>query len=224
MMKKAFSVYGLAYLALLALMLVLLATFPKLELHLMLNRWHSSICDVFFKSFSKLAEWPLYVLALIPLFRKKVRLTLFYVLCELSGGIGTWVLKKLFSAPRPVSVFESYPDLTLPLVEGVKMHHSNSFPSGHTSTFFVFFTCCALLMAFQLGQRASQKWSPRYLLLLLPLLLAALGGYSRIYLSQHFLSDVCMGSVIGFITPCLMFYFGKNKLLKPKTNASEYDS
>jgi hypothetical protein len=28
------------------------------------------------------------------------------------------------------------------------------------------------------------------------------------------LSDVCMGSIIGFITPCLIFYFGKNKILK----------
>jgi membrane-associated phospholipid phosphatase len=51
-------------------------------------------------------------------------------------------------------------------------------------------------------------------LLLSLLVLAALGGYSRIYLSQHFLSDVCMGSIIGFITPCLIFYFGRNKILE----------
>ena len=46
------------------------------------------------------------------------------------------------------------------------------------------------------------------------LILAALGAYSRIYLSQHFLSDVCVGSIIGFITPCLVFFFGKNKILQ----------
>jgi membrane-associated phospholipid phosphatase len=46
------------------------------------------------------------------------------------------------------------------------------------------------------------------------LILAALGAYSRVYLSQHWLSDVCTGSIIGFVTPCLMFYFGKNKILK----------
>ena len=44
--------------------------------------------------------------------------------------------------------------------------------------------------------------------------LASLGAYSRVYLSQHFLSDVCMGSIIGFVTPCLMFYFGRHKILK----------
>lgn len=51
---------------------------------------------------------------------------------------------------------------------------------------------------------------------LLLLALAALGGYSRIYLSQHFLSDVCVGSMIGFIIPFVVFYFGRNKILKLK--------
>jgi membrane-associated phospholipid phosphatase len=54
--------------------------------------------------------------------------------------------------------------------------------------------------------------------------LAALGAYSRVYLSQHFLSDVCMGSVIGFVTPCLMFYFGKNKILKLKSNTNTIEN
>jgi len=52
--------------------------------------------------------------------------------------------------------------------------------------------------------------------LLLLLSLAALGAYSRVYLSQHFLSDVCVGSIIGFLTPCLLFYFGRNKLIPQK--------
>jgi membrane-associated phospholipid phosphatase len=46
------------------------------------------------------------------------------------------------------------------------------------------------------------------------LVLAALGAYSRVYLSQHFLSDVCVGSIIGFITPFLMYYLFKSKILK----------
>jgi membrane-associated phospholipid phosphatase len=45
-------------------------------------------------------------------------------------------------------------------------------------------------------------------------IMAALGAYSRVYLSQHFLSDVCMGSIIGFISPCLIYYLGKDKILK----------
>jgi membrane-associated phospholipid phosphatase len=48
------------------------------------------------------------------------------------------------------------------------------------------------------------------------LVFAAIGAYSRVYLSQHFLSDVCVGSIIGFITPFLMFYLCRNKILKLK--------
>jgi membrane-associated phospholipid phosphatase len=54
------------------------------------------------------------------------------------------------------------------------------------------------------------------LLMLSLLVIAALGGYSRVYLSQHFLSDVCVGSIIGFLTPCLLFYIGRNKLIPQK--------
>ena len=218
-MKKAFSVYGMAYLMLLAVMVGLLVAYPKMELHLLLNAHHTGFQDVFFKYYTRLAEWPLYVLALLLLFWKQVRVAVFYALCELASGAVTQILKRLFDIDRPARVFENS-DAVLPLVEGVDMHHSNSFPSGHTSTFFVFFTCCALLLAYRYVQRIDSNNPTRRMLfffsLLLMLALAALGGYSRIYLSQHFLSDVCMGSVIGFVIPCLFFYFGKNKILKFK--------
>lgn len=219
-MKKFFSVYGIAYLVLLAVMVALLVAYPKQESHLLLNAHHTAFQDVFFKYYTLLAEWPLYVLAALPLFWKKFRITLFYALCELSGGALVQLLKHTFRFDRPVKVFENSGDAVLPLVEGVKMHHSNSFPSGHTSTFFVFFTCCALLLAYHYGQRAMQDGRTRRmlhrLLLLLLLLLAALGGYSRIYLSQHFLLDVCVGSVIGFIVPCVMFHFFGKKIVEDK--------
>ena len=118
-------------------------------------------------------------------------------------------------------MFEHDTDMVLPLVEGVNMHHSNSFPSGHSATFFVFFTCFALLLAYYYQQRAThydlKKKILMYLSMFLLFVLASLGAYSRVYLSQHFLSDVCVGSIIGFVTPCLIFYFGKNLILKPKT-------
>ena len=54
--------------------------------------------------------------------------------------------------------------------------------------------------------------------LLLLLVMAAMGAYSRVYLSQHFLSDVCVGSIIGFTIPFLMFYLCKDKILKLKND------
>lgn len=216
-MLKGLSVYIIAYLVLLMIVLGLLFAYPKVELHLMLNSCHTEFCDTFLKYYSMLAEWPFYILALLPLIWKRKEFTLFYLVCELSGAVTIQILKHLFHAPRPIVVFENYPDLVLPLVDGVSLHHSNSFPSGHTSSFFMFFTCCAVL-AYWYYQRAKQdncrSWMVFQLATLLLLALAELGGYSRIYLSQHFLSDVCAGSMIGFIIPFLVFYFGRNKILK----------
>ena len=187
---------------------------------MLLNSNHSSIQDTFFKYYSTLAEWPLYILALLPLLWKKRNFTIFFALCELTGGAFLQILKHTISTDRPISVFEHYDHLVLPLVQGVDMHHSNSFPSGHASTFFMFCTCVAIYLAYHY----SRKNKPRNLrtqlmvsaVLLLLVVLAALGAYSRVYLSQHFLSDVCVGSIIGFITPFLMLYLFRDRILKPK--------
>ena len=226
-MKKTLSVYGIAYLVLLMFVIGLQFVYPRLELHLMLNSHHTGILDSFFKYYSMLAEWTLYVFMLLPLFWKKFGTTLFFALSELSAGATLQILKHIISTDRPVSAFENYHSAILPLVEGVDMHHSNSFPSGHASTFFVFCTCCALLLAYYYQQRQKKEknshrtWFLVNSAMLALLIFAALGCYSRIYLSQHFLLDVCAGSIIGFIAPCLVFYFGRNKLLKPKKNETE---
>lgn len=221
-MKKILSVYSIAYGVLLMVVLGMLYFYPKVELHLLLNSHHTSIQDTFFKYYSMMAEGPLYILALLPLLWKKKELTIFFALCELSGGAVLQIIKHIFYSQRPASVFEHYNNLALPVVQGVDLHHSNSFPSGHASTFFVFFTCCALILAYKYQHSSKEnKHHSCFLIdvvMLAFLVLAALGAYSRIYLSQHFLSDVCMGSVIGFIIPCLFFYFGRKKILKLKTN------
>lgn len=210
--------YGIAYFVMLVFVCGLLYLYPKAELHLLLNSNHTGIEDTFFKYYSMLAEGPLYVFALLPLIWRKIGMTVFFALSELSGGAILQILKHLFDFDRPVSVFEKYPDMMLPLVQGVDMHHSNSFPSGHASTFFVFFTCCALILAYHYLVKAKtanyKTWLLINLSMLVMLVLAALGAYSRVYLSQHFLSDVCVGSIIGFVSPCLIFYFGKAKIMK----------
>ena len=218
MIKKILSVYGVTYLLLLTLVMVLQFAYPKLELHMLLNAHHNRIQDAFFTYYTQLAEWPLYVLALLPLLWKKVYITGFFALCELTGGAILQILKHTINMERPICAFENCQTMVLPLVDGINMHHSNSFPSGHASTFFVFCTCCALLLSYhwKLHEQSRKTWIIFNASLLVLLILATLGAYSRIYLSQHFLSDVCMGSVIGFTTPCLMFYLVGNKFFKSK--------
>ncbi len=214
---KTVSPYVIAYLVLLMVVLGLLYSYPKPELHMMLNSHHTDIQDTFFKYYTLLAEWPLYILALLPLLWKKRNITIFYAICEAAGGVMVQILKHLFSSPRPVRVFENYPDMVLPLVDGVDMHHSNSFPSGHSSTFFIFATCCVIILAYHYISDNKPKTlrtkSVFNTSLLVLLAMAALGGYSRIYLSQHFLSDVCVGSIIGVTMPLLMFYLCGRKFL-----------
>ena len=196
----------------------LLCAYPKTDLHLLLNSYHTSLQDTFFKYYSMLAEGPIYVLGLLPLLWKKIKLTIFFAICELSGGSVLQILKHTISTDRPVSVFEHYHDMILPLVQGVDMHHSNSFPSGHASTFFVFCTCFAIFLAYRHKLKTNQTnrkaWMKISMVMLSLFVLATLGAYSRIYLSQHFLLDVCVGSVIGFVIPCLMFYFFGGKVMK----------
>lgn len=212
--------YVIPYSLLLLVVLGLMCAYPKTDLHLLLNCAHTGFQDSFFKSYTLLAEWPLYVLALIPLLFKKPRITLFFVLCELTGGAILQILKHTICAERPVCVFENLGHLTLPLVQGVSMHHSNSFPSGHASTFFMFCTCIAIFLTYYYNRKAELHNLRNQILcnaaLFLLLVVAIMGAFSRVYLSQHFLHDICVGSIVGFTTPFLMFCLLKDKVLNLK--------
>ena len=196
---KTVSVYIVGYFVLLATILGMMYAYPKPELHMLVNSLHT----------------------LLPLLWKRFKFPLFFAVCELSGGTVLQILKHLISHDRPVSVFENYPDLELPLVPGVDMYHGNSFPSGHASTFFMFCTCCVILMAIHCIREGKLRDLKTKILfnatLLLLLIFAALGAYSRVYISQHFLSDICVGSIIGFTTPFLMLYLFRDRMRRIKT-------
>ncbi len=75
-------------------------------------------------------------------------------------------------------------------IEGVPMRRMHSFPSGHTSTAFT--------MALLLSSVMKKKiWA-----FVLPVI-AFFVGYSRVYLAQHFATDVCAGMVIGIVSAYL---------------------
>lgn len=202
---------------LLGAVIYLLLTIPKADLHLWLNCAHTPGADLFFRYYSPLAEWPLYILMAILLAFKKWRpVAIYYASCEIVAAIVVQIIKHIFRAPRPVVFFDQFPDVHLPLVEGVTMHHSNSFPSGHTNTFFVFFTCWALLLAYRWARTQHATALQRTLQALCLVMfvgLAALGGYARIYLSQHFLLDVCVGSIIGVTVPVILYVWNPKNLL-----------
>jgi membrane-associated phospholipid phosphatase len=90
-------------------------------------------------------------------------------------------------------------------VPGVHLRRAmNSFPSGHTSAAFSLFICLALI--------TPRKWAPLWVVS------AWAVAYSRIYLSQHFLEDILLGSVIGLFSTIAIymlmdFYFNRKQKL-----------
>ena len=78
-------------------------------------------------------------------------------------------------------------------VEGVELHKSNSFPSGHNTTIFSIYLIACLLTS------ASYFWLAGFFG-------ALIVGYSRIYLAQHFPID----AGAGIFTAVLSVYIAVN--------------
>lgn len=106
------------------------------------------------------------------------------------SGLVCCVLKSIFHADRPAMMFKGDP--AFHVVSWLPVAHVNSFPSGHTTSAFAMATAIAII-------------SKNKKLGLFCFILAALTGYSRIYLGQHFLEDVGMGSLLGVGTTCIYF-------------------
>jgi membrane-associated phospholipid phosphatase len=161
--------------------------FTKGEIHLFLNSYHSEFADFFFKYLTYLGSGlsPFFV-ALLFLFLS-IRNSILVAAAPSLAGLLVQLLK-LFIFPdvsRPLGYFKGLAQLHL--VEGVDMYHSFSFPSGHSATIFALCLSISLLTKNNLY---------KFILFIL----AFLVGYSRVYLSQHFLNDIYAGSVVGIIS------------------------
>lgn len=162
----------------------------KVGMHLVLNGFHTSALDVFFKYFTQVGGWLPCAVGGVFLLLKRWRIASVILAGQLVATLITTPLKRIIRAPRP-SVILSELGIDFPMVEGVDLHSTLSFPSGHTSAAFAFCFAVALFCT---------KWWQK----MLCLLVAIFCGYSRIYLSQHFLEDVLAGSVVGVVSILLL--------------------
>ncbi|UKJ07629.1 phosphatase PAP2 family protein [Solitalea lacus] len=179
------------YTFLLVLTLFFLNVYGKDGTFMSINSNHTKVFDYFFWLITYLGDGICYLLLIAVCYF--IDRKWFYIsLCSfVATTFVVQLLKRLMVEPRPLDHFQDVAHLHL--CDWVNVHHTNSFPSGHTAS--------AFSMAFLLVNMVNDKrWG------LLILFLAALVGYSRVYLAQHFLSDVSTGSYIGITVTILSIY------------------
>ena len=192
---------GLSLMLLVALGLVLVYI-PKADLHLLLCDRHTPARDIFYRYYTTVAEWFPYVICVLLLLFGRVGNGIFASSAMILSALSTQLIKHIVNAPRPVTWFAANcPDIQLPLVDGVRMNLWYSFPSGHTTSFFAL----ALATSILITSSTSPTSHTSLFLQILLFALAALGGYSRIYLSQHFALDVFAGILVGTLITILCY-------------------
>ncbi|MNS05240.1 undecaprenyl pyrophosphate phosphatase [compost metagenome] len=171
--------------------LIFLALYGKEGTFLWVNQHNKPLLDKLFFCLTYLGDGVSFViLILVFLFTNK---QWFYtsLLSLAATTIVAQLIKLVVHEYRPYMHFHD--KVHLHLLSWVNVHQSNSFPSGHTVTAF----SMALILSCFVN---NKRWS------MLFVLLAALAGYSRVYLSQHFLSDVSTGSFIGVTVTLMCVY------------------
>ena len=173
---------------------------PKAELHLALCQPHTTGLDTIVPIITNLVDWLPYLCVILLLFYR-VGWATFLASNLLLSTVIVQPIKHIVCAPRPLTWFaENMPDVTLPLVEGVRMNHWLSFPSGHTTTFFVLFYSLSIILC-------AENVTGKMILSFLCFLCASFGAYTRIYLSQHFALDIFAGILIALFSTLSLYFF-----------------
>lgn len=189
--------FFIPYIIVLATCLIIKLNFSKEEIYYAVNALYNDPADTAAPYITNIGSgWSTIILIAVLLlfsYRKAFTLATAYAVTSLSAQ----VLKFFFAAPRPKLYFEH--ELSkIHFVKGVEQLSLHSFPSGHTVTIF----STTILITYWLRNRF---WG-------LPLfLLAAIVGYSRMYLSQHFFEDVTVGSVLGVLVTVMWIRWAESR-------------
>jgi membrane-associated phospholipid phosphatase len=153
-----------------------------------INRYYSFQTDVFFKYFTHLGDGAFCIsVGILLMFWSRAKGILILISYAVSGILAQLIKNFGFPRePRPAEYFSRMMN-SLHTVSGVELSHWNSFPSGHTTSAFAFFALIAV-------------WVKHPMLKFLCLLCAVTVAFSRMYLLQHFLVDVYVGSLLGTLT------------------------
>ncbi len=189
-------IYITLYLLLIAGLGYVLLYTDKFEIHRYINKHvENGTVATFFKYVTHIGDGVFAVILIAVMLFINMRKSFYLLFAYAGSSIVTTILKNFFYADyyRPYFMFHFYEREDLNLIDGVEILSNNSFPSGHsTSAFAVFFTLIFM--------------SKNHLLKLFFFLSACVAAFSRTYISQHWLVDIYIGSIIG-VSFSVLFYF-----------------
>ncbi|MEZ0608765.1 phosphatase PAP2 family protein [Fibrella sp. WM1] len=174
----------------------LMLAYTKEQLIRFVNAHNTPVADVFFPYLTYLGDGSFVIVVgvlLLVVNRRAGWLVL--VSFAVSGLISLFLKLVVFPERlRPIRYFE-HSNWEYHIIKDLRINEYNSFPSGHTTSAFALFAMLAFLW-----QRKAWGW--------LAVGLAAVAGYSRVYLFQHFVEDTFVGSMLGTFTSvglCLLY-------------------
>lgn len=188
--------YLFVYVIVLAVLGYILLHHGKVQIHLVINAWVGNPAwDTFFKYITHVGDGLFAFLVIVALLFVNLRKALYILVSYAAAALVSSYLKYILypNTFRPHSTFGYFvKEVKLNLVEGVEMVAIRSFPSGHALSAFALFFCLIFM-------------TKNHALKVLFFLLAFVSSFSRLYLSQHWLIDVYVGSLIG-VGFSLLFY------------------
>jgi membrane-associated phospholipid phosphatase len=194
--KKYPVFYGLS-MGFILIGLFSLLKFAKGDVVLIFNRNQSELFNLVFLYLTKLGELMGGALVfLILIFTSKYKYSVIFLVAVLFSSVASQGLKRgvFGEEKRPSHMFSQ-----LNPIEDLERHTNFSFPSGHTTAAFTFFS----VLSFALVRKRYQ---------FIAALAAISVGVSRVYLGQHFVNDVIAGAVLGTLLSTVCFILLEKRL------------
>ena len=203
-------IYILLYVILLGVIGYVLLNIGKVPLHREMNTYvGNAFLDQFLAYATHLGDGLFAVLIAIVFAFKNVRVSLYILLSYAGAGIVSYILKHwvYYEIYRPHFVFQYYVHEHIKLIDGVDVVAFHSFPSGHALSAFALFFCLLFV-------------AKNHFLKIMFFMLAVLAAYTRVHLSQHWLIDVYVGSIIGVCFSVLLYIVFYSTSKWPQLNHS----
>ena len=194
------------YIVVLFTAICFLLSYDKSTIHIYINQLvGNKIIDTLFFYITYLGDGTVAPILVVLVLVGNIRLGIYTAVSVITATLVSTLLKFCFydEIMRPAFIFKWYNHTPLKYVVGEHMHIHNSFPSGHSTQAFAIFMCLVF-------------FTKNNYLKFLFFVLAILTAFSRTYLSQHWLVDVTVGSIIGTGFSMVFYYIFiyKNKLSK----------